>query len=63
MINSLIAWLGGEAKTVAFTILSGVIGFLAKSFKSFYDLWLARRKGKLERLNQQLNCFTVLCML
>ena len=60
MINSLIAWLGGEAKTVAFTILSGVIGFLAKSF---YDLWLARRKGKLERLNQQLNCFTVLCML
>jgi len=54
MINSLIAWLGGEAKTVAFTILSGVIGFLAKSFKSFYDLWLARRKGKLERLNQQL---------
>jgi len=42
MINSLIAWLGGEAKTVAFTILSGVIGFLAKSF---YDLWLARGKA------------------
>jgi hypothetical protein len=51
MINSLVAWLGGEAKTVAFAILSGVIGFLAKGF---YDLWLASRKDKLERLNQQL---------
>jgi hypothetical protein len=51
MINNLVAWLGGEAKTVAFAILSGVIGFLAKSL---YDLWLARRKDKLERLNQQL---------
>ena len=51
MIDNLIAWLGGEAKTVAFAILSGVAGFLVKLF---YDLWLARRKDKLERLNQQL---------
>jgi hypothetical protein len=51
VINSLVAWLGGEAKTVAFAILSGVIGFLAKSI---YDLWAATRKDKLDRLNQQL---------
>jgi len=50
-MNGLAAWLGGEAKTVAFAILSGVIAFLAKSL---YDLWLARRKDKLDRLNQQL---------
>jgi hypothetical protein len=50
-MNSLLSWIGGEAKTVAFAILSGVIGFLAKSI---YDLWTARRKDKLERVNQQL---------
>jgi hypothetical protein len=43
--------LGGEAKTVAFAILSGVFGFLAKAV---YDLWAARRKDRLERVNQQL---------
>ena len=50
MINSLIAWLGGEAKTVAFTILSGVIGF----WRKFLRLVVCQGKGKLERLNQQL---------
>jgi hypothetical protein len=48
--NILVAWLGREARTVVFAILSGVIGFLAKSL---YDLWLATRK-KLERSNQQI---------
>ena len=51
MGETLVAWLGGEAKTVAFAILSGVIGFLAKGV---YDLWAARRKDRLDRLNQQL---------
>jgi hypothetical protein len=51
MIDALVHWLGGEAKTVAFAILSGVLGFLAKGG---YDLWLARRNDKLERVNQQL---------
>jgi hypothetical protein len=50
-MDSLVAWLGGEAKTVAFAILSGVVGFLGKIG---YDLWLARRKDKLQRLNDQL---------
>jgi hypothetical protein len=49
--NSLVSWLGGEAKTVEFAILSGVLGFLAKSA---YDLWSARRKDRLARVNQQL---------
>jgi hypothetical protein len=49
--DTMISWLGGEAKTVAFAILSGVLGFLAKSA---YDLWSARRKDRLERVNQQL---------
>jgi hypothetical protein len=51
MTDTLFSWLGGEAKTVAFAILSGVVGFLAKGI---YDLWAARRKDKLERVNQQL---------
>jgi len=51
MIDSIVNWLGGEAKTVTFAILSGVFGFLAKGG---YDLWLARRKDKLERVNLQL---------
>jgi len=51
MADTLVSWLGGEAKTVAFAILSGVLGFLAKSA---YDLWSARRKDRLERVNQQL---------
>jgi hypothetical protein len=50
-MNEIISWLGGESKTVAFAILSGVVGFLAKCV---YDLWLARRKDRLERVNQQL---------
>ena len=54
MNDGLIGWLGGEAKTVAFAIVSGVIGFLAKSA---YDLWAARRKDRLERVNQQLKQF------
>jgi hypothetical protein len=51
MIDSFIRLMGGEAKTVAFAILSGIIGFLAKSF---YDLRMIRRKDKLERVNNQL---------
>jgi hypothetical protein len=51
MADSLVSWLGGEAKTVAFALLSGVVGFLAKGV---YDLWTARRKDRLERVNQQL---------
>lgn len=54
MIDSIINWLGGETNTIAFAFLSGVIGFLAKGV---YDLWLARRKEKLERVNQQLKLF------
>ena len=51
MTDTLVSWLGGEAKTIAFAILSGVVGFLAKGV---YDLWAARRKDRLERVNQQL---------
>ena len=51
MIDTAISWLGGQANTVAFAVLGGVIGFLAKGV---YDLWMARRKDKLERVNQQL---------
>jgi len=51
MTDSLVSWFGGGANTVAFAILSGVIGFLTKGV---YDLWMARRKDKLERINQQL---------
>lgn len=50
-MDSLVSWLGGEAKTVAFAILSGVVGFLAKSV---YDLWADRRKDRLARINEQL---------
>lgn len=53
-MDSLVTWFGGEAKTVAFAILSGVVGFLAKGV---YDLWTARRKDRLERVNQQLKLF------
>lgn len=51
MLETLISWLGGETKTIAFAILSGIIGFIAKGI---YDLWSARRKDRLERVNQQL---------
>lgn len=54
MMETVVSWLGGEAKTIAFAILSGVVGFLAKGF---YDLWTARRKDRLERVNQQLKLF------
>jgi hypothetical protein len=54
MGDILVSWLGGEAKTIAFAILSGVVGFLAKGV---YDLWTARRKDRLERVNQQLKLF------
>jgi len=50
-MDTVVSWLGGEAKTVAFAILSGVVGFLAKGA---YDLWTARRKDRLERINDQL---------
>jgi len=50
-MDIVIAFLGGEAKTVAFAILSGVVAFIAKGL---YDLWLARRKERLDRVNQQL---------
>ena len=51
MVDTLVAWLGGEAKTIAFAVLSGIVGFIAKGV---YDLWSARRRDKLERVNQQL---------
>lgn len=51
MLDTLVGWLGGEAKTVAFAVLSGVAAFVAKGV---YELSLARRKDKLERVNQQL---------
>ena len=54
MPDTLISLLGGEAKTVAVAILSGVVGFLAKGI---YDLWSERRKDRLERVNQQLKLF------
>ena len=50
-MDILIEWLGGEAKTISFAIFAGVLGFLAKSF---YDLYVTRRKDKLDRVNQQL---------
>jgi len=50
-VDTLIEWLGGEAKTISFAILAGVVGFLTKSF---YDLYVTRRKDKLDRVNQQL---------
>jgi hypothetical protein len=46
----MVSWLG-QTNGVAFVILSGVVAFLAKSF---YELYLARRKERLERVNQQL---------
>lgn len=51
MLNTLISRLGGEANTVAFAIFGGVAAFVAKGV---YELSLARRKDKLERVNQQL---------
>ncbi len=51
MLDDVISWLGGEARTVAFAVVSGVAGFLAKGL---YDLVVARRKDRLDRLNQQL---------
>jgi len=51
MLDGLVAFLGGEAKTVAFAVVSGVVGFLAKGV---YDLVAARRKDQLDRVNQQL---------
>ena len=51
MFDRLVMWLGGEAKTVAFAIVGGVVGFLAKVA---YDLWSARRKERLDRVNKQL---------
>src|SRR5262245_313463 len=51
MVDVIVGWLGGEARTVAFAIASGVAGFLAKGT---YDLVAARRKDRLERVNQQL---------
>jgi hypothetical protein len=53
-MDTVVQLLGGEAKTVAFAILSGVIGFFAKAV---YDLWTARRKDHLDRVNQQLKLF------
>ena len=53
MLNTLISGLGGQFNTIALAVLSGVIGFLAKAV---YDLWMARRKDKLDRVNHQLRC-------
>ena len=43
MVEALVSWLGGEAKTVALAILSGVVAFLAKGA---YELSLTRRKAE-----------------
>jgi hypothetical protein len=51
VLDGLVAVLGGEAKTVAFAVVSGVAGFLAKGV---YDLVAARRNDRLDRVNQQL---------
>ena len=51
MIDKIISLLGGQANTVIFALLGGVIGFLSKGF---YDLWMVRRGDKLERVNKQL---------
>jgi hypothetical protein len=51
MIHAVVEWLGGEANTTAFAILAGVLGFFGKVA---YDLWMERRKDKLERINAQL---------
>jgi hypothetical protein len=53
-MDTVTSWLGGDAKTISFAVLSGVVGFLAKSA---YDLWTARRKDQLERVNSQLRLF------
>jgi len=50
---SILTWLANE-KAAAFAIVSGVVGFLAKAI---YDLWAARRKERLDRVNQQLKLF------
>jgi hypothetical protein len=51
MVNGLTSWLAGDTKTISFAILSAVIGFVSKGI---YDIRLARRKDRLDRLNQQL---------
>lgn len=51
IFNTVIGWLGGTQPTIAFTILSGVVAFIAKMA---YDLHQERRKDRLERINQQL---------
>jgi hypothetical protein len=51
MIDAVVGLIGGEANTVAFAILAGVLGFIAKAG---YDLWMERRKEKLDRINAQL---------
>jgi len=46
-MDAVVQFLGGEAKTVAFAILSAVFGFIAKAI---YDLWVTRtciRAGQL----------------
>ncbi len=50
-MGTLLSWLGGEGKTIAFAIVAGVAGFIAKGV---YELWTARRKERLDRVNQQL---------
>lgn len=51
MTDVIVGLIGGEANTVAFAILAGVLGFIAKAI---YDLSMERRKEKLERINAQL---------
>lgn len=46
MVDSLLAWLVKNAVPLA--IIGGIIGFLAKAA---YELWLARRKDQLDRVN------------
>ena len=51
MIDDFVSWLGPQAQIFAVAILTGVVGFIGKTA---YDIWLGRRKDKLERVNRQL---------
>jgi hypothetical protein len=51
MTEAIRTWLESENKTVAFVLFCGVVAFVAKGA---YELWAARRKDRLERVNQQL---------
>lgn len=51
MMEDIVKFLGGTESTIAFAIFCGVTGFFAKVS---YELFLARRKDRLDRINKQL---------